>query len=112
MGLLNQKNQNNGSGDACECNLRSYDNAPAMKREQACSNEGGCNCGDDKELQMKILVQMAEAFADIGEMVEKLVEDNKTLRRDIKKIKREMQFISSKIWEGNNESNCNFKHMF
>ena len=46
---------------------------------------------------MKILVQMAEAFADVGEMVEKLVEDNKSLRRDIKKIKREMQFISNKI---------------
>ena len=97
MGLLDQKKYNNGGNSACECNLRSYDNAPAMKREQACSNEGGCNCGEDKELQMKILVQMAEAFADIGEMVEKLVEDNKSLRKDIKKIKREMQFISNKI---------------
>ena len=99
MGLLKGNNKN---ASACECDSRGFapsdsGDMPMDAREHACSNEGGCNCGEDKEFQKSLLTDMASSIVDIGEMLEKVVKQNKDLKNELDKVKKEVKFIGRKI---------------
>ena len=100
MGLLKKDKEHNqadlDSGDVCKCNSRNFE--PNHSDEAACANpHTGCNCGEDKEFQKDLLTHMASSIVDMGEMLEKVLKQNKKLKSDIKKIKREIKFVGRKI---------------
>lgn len=99
LGLLknDKKTEHVEAGDACQCNSRNFE----PKDSGACCGEHeqktGCNCGEDKEFQKDLLTHMASSIVDMGEMLEKVLKQNKKLKSDIKKIKREIKFVGRKI---------------